>query len=298
MRISLLTYFLKKALENLRINPFLSLVTISTISISMLILGLFGLIYLNVQQFLHRWGDELHVTAYLKESISRDEAEELRSNIANWPAVEKITYISKAQALASFRSQLREYAGILEGLNENPLPASFELKLVPRGDLGVEIMEQISSRLQQVPGVAEVQYGKKWLAKLRIFVDVVKLLGITVGGLLLVATIFVISNTVKLTFYSRQEELEIMRLVGATDRFIKVPFLIEGMLHGLGGALLAAGALTLLTLLLFSHLHLPFRIAMMPSSLQSGQLITGFLGLGTLLGILGSMVSLRRFLRT
>lgn len=296
MRIGLLVYFLRKALENIWINPFLSLVTLSTIAISMLILGLFSLIYLNVQQSLHQMGGELQITAYLQETISSEQAEMLRSKVADWPEVEGITYISKEQALARFRSQLREYAGILEGLKENPLPASLELTLMPQYGRSGNIKE-LSTRLGRLPGVADVQYGRKWMAKLRVFVEVMKLVGITVGGLLLIATIFVISNTIKLTFYSRREELEIMRLVGATDFFIKAPFLIEGLLHGLGGALLAAGGLSLLILFLFSHLDLPLRLAVMAGSLPTGQLVAGFLGLGLLLGVLGSMVSLRRFLR-
>ena len=296
MRIGLLVYFLRKALENIWTNPFLSLVTLSTIAISMLILGLFSLIYLNVQQSLHQMGDELQITAYLQETISSEQAEVLRSKVADWPEVEGITYISKEQALARFRSQLREYAGILEGLKENPLPASLELTLMPQYGRSGNIKE-LSTRLGRLPGVADVQYGRKWMAKLRVFVEVMKLVGITVGGLLLIATIFVISNTIKLTFYSRREELEIMRLVGATDFFIKAPFLIEGLLHGLGGALLAAGGLSLLILFLFSHLDLPLRLAVMAGSLPTGQLVAGFLGLGLLLGVLGSMVSLRRFLR-
>ena len=296
MRIGLLVYFLRKALENIWTNPFLSLVTLSTIAISMLILGLFSLIYLNVQQSLQQMGGELQITAYLQETISSEQAEVLRSKVADWPEVEKITYISKQQALARFRSQLREYAGILEGLKENPLPASLELTLMPQYGRSGNIKE-LSTRLGRLPGVAEVQYGRKWMAKLRVFVEVMKLVGITVGGLLLIATIFVISNTIKLTFYSRREELEIMRLVGATDFFIKAPFLIEGLLHGLGGALLAAGGLSLLILFLFSHLDLPLRLAVMAGSLPTGQLVAGFLGLGLLLGVLGSMVSLRRFLR-
>jgi len=296
MRIGLLVYFLRKALENIWTNPFLSLVTLSTIAISMLILGLFSLIYLNVQQSLHQMGGELQITAYLQETISSEQAEVLRSKVADWPEVEGITYISKEQALARFRSQLREYAGILEGLKENPLPASLELTLMPQYGRSGNIKE-LSTRLGRLSGVAEVQYGRKWMAKLRVFVEVMKLVGITVGGLLLIATIFVISNTIKLTFYSRREELEIMRLVGATDFFIKAPFLIEGLLHGLGGALLAAGGLSLLILFLFSHLDLPLRLAVMAGSLPMGQLVAGFLGLGLLLGVLGSMVSLRRFLR-
>lgn len=296
MRIGLLVYFLRKALENIWTNPFLSLVTLSTIAISMLILGLFSLIYLNVQQSLHQMGGELQITAYLQETISSEQAEVLRSKVADWPEVEGITYISKEQALARFRSQLREYAGILEGLKENPLPASLELTLMPQYGRSGNIKE-LSTRLGRLSGVAEVQYGRKWMAKLRVFVEVMKLVGITVGGLLLIATIFVISNTIKLTFYSRREELEIMRLVGATDFFIKAPFLIEGLLHGLGGALLAAGGLSLLILFLFSHLDLPLRLAVMAESLPTGQLVAGFLGLGLLLGVLGSMVSLRRFLR-
>ncbi len=296
MRLGLLVYYLRKALGNIWTNPFLSLVTLSTIAISMLILGLFSLIYLNVQQSLHQLGGELQITAYLQETISPEQAKVLRSKVADWPEVEEITYISKEQALARFRSQLREYAGILEGLKENPLPASLELTLMPQYGRSGNIKE-LSTRLGRLPGVAEVQYGRKWMAKLRVFVEVMKLVGITVGGLVLIATIFVISNTIRLTFYSRREELEIMRLVGATDFFIKAPFLIEGLLHGLGGALLAAGGLSLLILFLFSHLDLPLRLAVMAGSLPTGQLVAGFLGLGLLLGVLGSMVSLRRFLR-
>ena len=292
----MLVYFLRKALGNIWTNPFLSLVTLSTIAISMLILGLFSLIYLNVQQSLQQMGGELQITAYLQETISSEQAKVLRSKVADWPEVERIIYISKEQALARFRSQLREYAGILEGLKENPLPASLELTLMPQYGRSGNIKE-LSTRLGRLPGVAEVQYGRKWMAKLRVFVEVMKLVGITVGGLLLIATIFVISNTIKLTFYSRREELEIMRLVGATDFFIKAPFLIEGLLHGLGGALLAAGGLSLLILFLFSHLDLPLRLAVMAESLPTGQLVAGFLGLGLLLGVLGSIVSLRRFLR-
>ena len=296
MRISLLGYFLKKALENLRLNPFLSLVTLSTIAISMMILGLFALIYLSVQQFMQQWGDELQVTAYLEETVSSKQAEELRSRVANWPAVENVTYISKERALARFRSQLREYAGILDGLRSNPLPASLEIQLRPQAGRNGAI-EELSSRLERQAGVAEVQYGKRWMAKLRIFLDVFKLVGVTVGGLLLLATIFVVSNTIKLTFYSRREELEIMRLVGATDFFIKAPFLIEGLLHGLCGTLLATGCLLLLMGLVFSHLQLPLQLALAPGSQTTVQLIAGFLGLGFLLGGLGSAVSLRRFLR-
>ena len=296
MRVSLLGYFLRKALGNIWINPFLSLVTLSTIAISMLILGLFVLIYMNVQQFVNHLGDELQITAYLAETLPPEQAEALRSKIANWTEIEKITYLSKKEALARFRTQLREYAGILEGLKENPLPASFELKLKPQFGRSGNI-EDLSARLERLPGVAEVQYGKKWMAKLRVFIDVMKLVGVTVGGLLLFATIFVVSNTIKLTVYSRREELEIMRLVGATDFFVKAPFLIEGLLHGLVGALLAAGGLSMLMLFLLSHLDLPLRFAVLPGSIPPVQMVGGFLGLGLVLGILGSTVSLRRFLR-
>jgi cell division transport system permease protein len=296
MRIGLLGYFFKKAIENLRVNPFLSLVTLTSITISLMILGLFGLIYLNLQQLLHHWGDELRVTAFLQDTLSREEADKLRSQIVGWPGVGEVTYVSKAQALGRFREQLKEYAGVLEGLKENPLPASLELKLRPdTGGLGN--IDHLASRLQHLRGVAEVQYGQRWLARIKISVDVIKLVGITVGGLILLATTFLISNTVKLTFYARQEELEIMRLVGATDFFIKAPFLIEGLLHGLGGAVLAVGALLVLLQLLFSHLHIPLGFIMMPGTILSPPLIIGFVSLGVLLGLLGSMVSLRRFLR-
>jgi cell division transport system permease protein len=127
--------------------------------------------------------------------------------------------------------------------------------------------------------------------------EMVRLVGMSVGGLLLLATVLVVSNTVKLTFYARQAELEIMRLVGATNAFIKAPFLIEGLLHGLGGAALAALTLVFLSHLFLSHLHIPLRLALAPDAIVSPPLIAAFLGMGVLLGLFGSAFSLRRFLR-
>jgi len=296
MPFRLTGYFLKKALEHLLVNPFLSLVTLSTITISLVIFGLFGLVYLGVHQLLNRWGDEFSVTVYLQDTVSQSDIEKMRSELARWPEVDGVTYTSKAQAMAWFRSQLQAYAGILDGLKENPLPASLDLKLRP-GKAGPGTMDQLVSRLQQRPGVAEVHYGQRWLARLRVFMEMVRLVGMTVGGLLLLATVLVVSNTVKLTFYARQAELEIMRLVGATDVFIKAPFLIEGLLHGLGGAALAAGTLMLLSHLFLSRLHIPLRLALAPDAIVSPLLVAAFLGMGVLVGLLGSVFSLRRFLR-
>lgn len=296
MPFRLLGYFLKKALEHLLVNPFLSLVALSTITISLVIFGLFGLVYLSVNQLLNRWGDEFSVTVYLQDTVNPSDAEKMRGELARWPEMEDVTYTSKTQAMAWFRSQLQEYAGILEGLKENPLPASLDLKL-RSGQAGPGKLDQLVSRLQQRPGVAEVHYGQRWLARLKVFMEMVRFVGMTVGGLLLVATVLVVSNTVKLTFYARQAELEIMRLVGATDFFIKAPFLIEGLLHGLGGAALAGGTLMLLFHVFLSHLHIPLRLALAPDPIVSPPLIAGFLGMGVIVGLLGSSVSLRRFLR-
>jgi cell division transport system permease protein len=296
MPFRLTGYVLKKALEHLLVNPFLSLVTLSTITISLVIFGLFGVVYLSVHQLFNQWGDEFSVTVYLQDAVSQSDAETMRSELAGWPEVDGVTYTSKAQAMAWFRSQLQDYAGILDGLKENPLPASLDLKLRP-GQAGPGTVDQLVSRLRQRPGVTEVHYGQRWLARLKIFMEMVRLVGMTVGGLLLLATALVVSNTVKLTFYARQAELEIMRLVGATNAFIKAPFLIEGLLHGLGGAALAAGTLMLLSHLFLSHLHIPLRLALAPDAVLSPSFIAAFLGIGVLLGLLGSAFSLRRFLR-
>jgi cell division transport system permease protein len=296
MPFRLTGYFLKKALDHLLVNPFLSLVTLSTITISLVIFGLFGVVYLSVHQLFNRWGDEFSVTVYLQDTVSQSDVDKMGSELARWPEVEGVTYTSKAQAMAWFRSQLQEYADILDDLKENPLPASLDLKL-RHGQAGPGTVDRLVSRLQQRPGVREVHYGQRWLARLKIFVEIVRLVGITVGGLLLLATVLVVSNTVKLTFYARQGELEIMRLVGATNAFIKAPFLIEGLLHGLGGAALAAGTLLLFSHLFLSHLHIPLRLALAPDAVVSSPLIAAFLGIGVLVGLLGSAFSLRRFLR-
>ena len=148
MPFRLTGYFLKKALEHLLVNPFLSLVTLSTITISLVIFGLFGVVYLSVHQLLNQWGDEFSVTVYLQDTVSQSDVEKMRSELARWPEVDGVTYTSKAQAMAWFRSQLQEYAGILDGLKENPLPASLDVKLRP-GQAGPGTVDQLISRLQQ-----------------------------------------------------------------------------------------------------------------------------------------------------
>ncbi|MBW1980313.1 MAG: ABC transporter permease [Deltaproteobacteria bacterium] len=296
MRLGMVGYFIRKALENLRLKPFLSLVTLSTITLSLMILGLFGLVYLNLQHFLHNWGSRLQVTAYLHDSVTQEQAEKLQQEIGRWPAVQQVVYVSKSTALARLREQLQQYAGILDGLQKNPLPASLELNLNPEA-AGVDHLEKLVGQLQKLPLVSEVQYGERWRERLKTVADVVKLFGITLGGLVLVATVLVISNTVKLTFYSRRQELEIMRLVGATDFFIQAPFLIEGLLHGLGGAVCACASLFLLLHVFLSRVHLPPLLGIGPTTLLPVSAIVGFLVLGTLLGVFGSVVSVRRFLQ-
>jgi cell division transport system permease protein len=176
----------------------------------------------------------------------------------------------------------------------NPLPASYEVVFESKGTQGVE-PEKIKGELEKLDGVEEVQYSNEWLNKLEGFLNVVRLIGFIIGGLLCLCVVFIVTNTIKLTIYSRKDEIEILKLVGATDWFVKTPFLIEGTIQGISGGVLAV-------LMLFSgYLILPTKgvslLGLTPLDfvfLPAGYLVL-ILILGAVLGVIGSFIAIGRF---
>jgi len=290
-------YFSSRALINIKQNVFVNLVTIGTISLALLILSLFLLVFVNLENSAENWSEKIQVTAYFDHELTPQEQSTLKGKISALQGTSRIVYVSRDEALNRFKGRLRGQETLLEGVRPEILPTSLEISL-KAGQRDSSAVEIYVSRLKKIPGITEVQYGEEWVRRFNSFLTFMRLLGALFAGFLIVAVLFIVSNTIKLTIYARRDELEIMSLVGATRFFIKAPFLVEGIIQGAAGALIAV--IFLLGLYeLFLHnagSFLTFNPATSGLAFLPAEYIAGIIGAGIILGFLGSLTSLKRFI--
>jgi cell division transport system permease protein len=243
MRIRFRTYFLKQALRNIRENLTVHALGLGTMTSSLLIFGIFMLLFINVAGWIHGWGNSVSFSVYLKDDISPYKRDKVDSFLRQLHGEKTLRYISKEDAMADLKKTLgRHDAGLLDRLSSNPLPASYEV-FFDRSQKQDLDPEALTAALAKLAGVADIQSSEEWLNDIKVIIDTVKLVSFFVGGLLCLCVIFIMTNTIKLTIFYRKAEIEILKLVGATDWFIKVPFLLEGIIQGF-----LSGVLTLLML--------------------------------------------------
>ncbi|RMH09342.1 MAG: ABC transporter permease, partial [Nitrospirae bacterium] len=212
-------YLLQEAWSSLRIHRTSVIISVLTLACTMTSFGIFALLYLNVKQFAGALQNEFQVVVYLAPDASSTTVTGLRRRLKGEPAVATLSYISKQQALEDFHRQFPQEASLLDGLGENPLPASFVVTLAPPFQ-SPQAVEAFVKRVQAFPGVDEVRYSQAWIDMLAVFVSYLELSALIIGGVLMVATMAIIANTVRLALYARKEEVEILRLIGATGSFI------------------------------------------------------------------------------
>ncbi|MFZ0613523.1 MAG: permease-like cell division protein FtsX, partial [Desulfobacterales bacterium] len=226
---------LKRALQDLRRNRFLTLVTIITIALATLIVSAFALFFLNADTLLNSWKKGVHIMVYLKDGVVESEVVRLQKMLRDLEGVEAAPYVSRKEALAQLREQLPQQTFLLDNLRQNPLPDAFEVHLLPDARTA-ETIEKLAGQIEKLPEVEEVESGRSWLGRFTGVFTLFRLAGYALGALLLVAAVFFVANTIRLVLYTRREEIDVMRLVGAEESFIKIPFYIEGLLQGaLGG---------------------------------------------------------------
>lgn len=292
-----LGYYINRALNNIRQNVFVNVVTIGTITLALLIVSLFLLVFVNLENAAENWSERVQVTVYFDRDLPQQEQSALRAKIAAIPGTARVNYVSRDEALRRFKGRLRGQETLLEGVRPEILPTSFEiaLKSSSRDSAGVEAFV---AHLKRIPGISEVQYGEEWVRRFNTFLNFMRLLGALLGAFLVIAVVFIISNTIKLTIYARRDELEVMSLVGATRFFIKAPFLVEGVIQGAAGSLLA---MLLLGGLYQLFLHnagnfLTFNPAASGLAFLPPEYAGGIVLAGILLGFIGSLTSLKRFI--
>jgi cell division transport system permease protein len=297
MRFSL-HYILARTIQDMRRNLLPDVATIGVITISVLIFSVFSLIAFNLASFLKIWEDKIEVIAYLKRKTPAHEVETLLNNIRQMGGVESVKYISSSDAMAFMEARLGGQKNLLEGIQPTVLPPSLEVQLRKEYRNAMRIGEVVS-QLKQLPQIEEIQYGQEWVEMFSSLVHILRLTQWFLGGLLLVAMAFIISNTLQLTISSRQEEIEIMQLVGASPSFVRIPFYVEGMIQGFLGAGLALVILFGLQRIVLLYLPLSMKdwFIKIPILFLPLNTLLGIIVGGMVLGFVGSFMASMRFLK-
>jgi len=298
-RIHLLKYFIQEAITNINRNKVLNAITISMIAVSLAIFGIFLLMYVNLNRVVRHWADTVQIIAYLETELPTDQQTALDTQIRGIETVEDVAFVSREQALERLKTRLAGHNDLIEGLEQNPLPASFEIRLTRKART-LQGVEAVATQLRQMPALTDIQYGQTWLENLTAIMNMLKFIGVFLGAFLFLTVIFIISNTIKLTLYAREEELSIMKYLGATELFIKGPFLAEGIIRGFFGAGLSLFVIFLTYALFTTMLHYSsaslFRLTTI--SFLPWTLMIIIVGLGSFLGWCGSLMTLRKYLNT
>ena len=236
-----MTHFLKRALADIRSNKFLNLITIITISLSILVVSVFLLFFENAGRVIESWNQGGRAMIYLKEEFNADMLPQLKAKINSLGDIDKMVYISKAKALDTLKKNIASQTTFLTTLKENPLPDALEIRIKSYNSF--EEIQKFAQTIKAIDIVDDIEYGQGWLGKFLKIFNLFKITGYAMCGFFFLMALFITANTVRLAFYSRKLEVDIMRLVGATETFIKAPFYIEGLVQGFLGGILGLCAL-------------------------------------------------------
>lgn len=296
MKLRLWIYYSKTAFNNIINNRLVHFISIGTITISMLLLGVFLLLSVNIGNMLKDWGEALSMSVYLEDKIDNGIKENIEAEILKLDGAMIKGFLSKEQAISNLKNSLGDQVGLLDGLRNNPLPASYEIVFRKTGAEKVR-PEKIKEHLEQLEGIDEVQYSKQWVERFRGIVDGLRIVVIIIGGFLCTAVLFITTNTIKLTIYSRRDEIEIYKLVGATDWFVKIPYLIEGAIQGILGGILSYTVLFLLYSFLSIKTVQVFGLPVIDIAFLSLQDSLIIIVISLILGFLGGLIAIGRFFK-
>jgi cell division transport system permease protein len=295
MKINTFGHFIGDASKNLKRNRAISTASVATVVATLFILGVFLLTILNIKQMMNEVESKVEITIILKDDIKTNEQKDIEKTIKNASGVVDVSFKSKAEALEDLREQLGEQnKALVEGLDkENPMPNSYIIKVEKP-----EMVSKIVSDIKGMPGIEVIKDGQEIVDKLITITNTIKWVGIAIFAILIGVSLFLIGNTIKLTVYSRRREIGIMKFIGATDWFIRWPFILEGAFIGVLGGVIA------LALLYFGYKFTYYKVSSQfiimqlinPSYILSTMLAEFILG-GIFIGVVGSVSAIRKFLQ-
>lgn len=291
-----LRYFFREAFRRLWISRRTSFLAIAMIAISLLILGAFLLVAENLGTAIDRWQGSSRLTIYLDSAVTPEQLRVIEHVLSLHPGFANRHHVSREAARQRFQSYFRNLAGVVESLDENPFPASIEVEVTQNTIQASEFDDRISE-LRGLSGIDEIQFEWEWVGRLRHLVNMINLIGLLAGGLLAVAAAFTIANVIRLTVELYREEVDIMRLVGATEKTVRGPFFVEGLLQGIIGGAIAV-------ILLYAIFAAARQLVGPSSALIWDSLLNTFLSWekllsliagGVVAGLLGSWLALRDY---
>jgi cell division transport system permease protein len=276
---------LREVVLAFRRAPLLAVLGVVTIGFSLFAFGLFGLVALNIRTALREVEDRVEIRAFLVEGARDAQIDELMQRMQKNPAVAEVGFVTPDSALTRAKAELEEFRDVMDGAF---LPASVELRL-KEGARDPATVAELSRRLQTYPVVEEVRYGREWVEKLYKIRNIAALAGSVLGGVFALVAVIIIGSTIRMAILARTREIEIMRLVGATNWFVRLPYLLDGLLKGLLGGVLAV-------FMSWGTTNILARSLMQTQFFSTDQIMLGILA-GGLLGLVGSWFSVGRHLR-
>ena len=294
MSFSTKEYFVRETYKSIRRNGFMSFASISTVAVSLLVLGMFLLMFLNTNNLAKYLEGQVQVSVYMEDTASGEQVAFVREKLKKMEGVVKVKEVTKAMALERFKERLGDQDKLLDSLGkENPFPFSFEVQVDKP-----ERIKIITPIIGKLPKVETAKFGQEVVEHLFSLAKIMRFGGVVLVIFLAMATLFIISNTIRLTVFARRKEVVIMKYVGATDWFIRWPFLLEGMCLGFFGAVIASIFINSIYAALLERIHATLAfLPLLPTSPLLGYVTIFLLAAGTGIGALGSYISLRKFLR-
>ena len=287
---------LRRAIADFINYRFLHGVCVITIALSVFIISAFSLFFINASGLMNTWQKGIRIIVYLKGNVDDAGRSELMRTIRSFDGVQSISFISKADAFSWLKNEIGRQSALLDGLTENPLPDSLEVRL-GNSMMNLKDIKALAGKIRSLDRVDEVEYAQKWLERFSGVYNLFKITGIALVGLIFVAIIFIVANTIRLILYSRSDEIEITRIIGADDAFITHPLYIEGALLGFFGGIIGLSMLSVFFAVSIPGLTptgvLPFyQIRFIPPGMMAGIVLSSMI-----VGWLGCYFSIRRFLK-
>lgn len=295
MKLRTFSYFVKEAFKSMRRNGLMTLASISTVALSLFMLGVFLCGVVNLNNMAASLETQVQLSVYLKDDLTTNQIMETGKAVKSQPHIKELKFVTKDQALQDFKSRLgddqKQMIDSLEGVN--PLPNSYIVTFENPQDVKLAAKE-----LATVPGVESVHYGQDVVDELFKITQIIRIGGIVLIAFLAAATLFIISNTIRLTVFARRKEIAIMKYVGATNGFIRWPFVIEGMLLGCIGGLIAVACTGEFYYFITSEIEQSLAFfPLVPMFPIFYQLVVALLIIGIFVGAIGSAISLRQYMR-
>lgn len=289
-------FYALRAIKDMLEHRFLNGVTIITIALSVLIVSAFGLFFLNAQDLFNAWQKGVRIMVYLEPETTEAQRLDTRDRLQAIAGIQAMRFIAKDEALQLMKARMPRQTSLLDNLKENPLPDAFEVTLAGESN-SPERIEFLAQRIDGLPAVAGVEYGQQWIERFAYFFNLFKLAGYGMGAMFFMATVFIAANTIRLVLYARREEIHIMRLVGATDTFIKLPYYLEGLIQGFSGSLIGLGILYAAFSAVGSQFAQTLSVEMVSMRFFSMEICLGIIGGGMATGLVGSFFSLKQFMK-